>query len=92
MQRRKRNRIVWPLSTKRPKSVHAKRRRIGWPQKLPPQKRHVWRKKSANGSMAAAELDAEYREFVAAGDIAFSVEDFDKAILKYNAALGCETQ
>jgi hypothetical protein len=39
-------------------------------------------------NMAAAELDAEYREFVAAGDIAFSVEDFDKAILKYNAALG----
>ncbi|MBL7952323.1 MAG: hypothetical protein JNM62_11465 [Flavobacteriales bacterium] len=37
--------------------------------------------------MAAEEIEARYRELVAAGDIAFSSDDFDKAREKYNAAL-----
>ncbi|MEZ4738201.1 MAG: hypothetical protein R2818_02335 [Flavobacteriales bacterium] len=42
--------------------------------------------------MAAAEIDAEYREFVAAGDLAFSANDFDKARDKYTAALGVKPE
>jgi hypothetical protein len=38
--------------------------------------------------MAAEEIEAAYREQVAAGDLAFKGNDFNKAREKYNAALG----
>ncbi len=39
-------------------------------------------------NMAAAELDAQYKEYVAAGDLAFGAEELNKAREKYTAALG----
>lgn len=42
--------------------------------------------------MAAEEIEARYRELVAAGDLAFSGEDFDKAREKYNGALGVKPE
>jgi len=39
-------------------------------------------------NMAAEQIDAEYKELIAAGDIAFGMDDFDKARDKYTAALG----
>lgn len=38
--------------------------------------------------MAADEIESRYKEFLAAADLAFRGEDFDKAREKYNAALG----
>lgn len=38
--------------------------------------------------MAAEEVEAAYREFVAAGDLAFAAQDLEKAREKYNGALG----
>ncbi len=39
-------------------------------------------------NMAASQIDTEYREFVAAGDIAFGEDQLEKAREKYTSALG----
>ena len=91
MRPRKQKRTGCGLS-ERLQRVLQRPKQIGWLRKPQQRKRLGWQKKSAKRTWRPKQIDAEYKELVAAGDIAFGADDFDKARDKYTAALGVKPQ